>query len=197
MPASGPPPPGCECIIQQSIGLPCFHTIWERKRDGGVIQLEDIHHHWYYFRPDRGTSSNQVTPVPLPLLNPMPIKGKGRPKGALGGVSRIPESSTKRHPSAFELPSSSAPPILERSTLSSKKLFIVHSGLSSTTIGMSRIQAGHQDLYEPGTRRERAYMSKISSVYQTDSIVDSMVIADNLVLNETQDYIEVGVENET
>ena len=27
LPASGPPPPGCSCTIQQSFGLPCFHTI--------------------------------------------------------------------------------------------------------------------------------------------------------------------------
>ena len=167
-----------------------------------MILLEDIHRHWYYFRPDRSTFSDQVISTPLPLLNPVLIKGKGRPRGALGGVSRIPESSTKRHPSAFELPSSSAPPILKRSTPSSEKVFIVYSGPSSTIMGMSRIKAGHQDLYEPGTRRERAYMSKISSIYQTDSILDSMTIADNLVLNETQDCIEVEmevaeVENET
>ena len=39
-------------------------------------------------------------------------------------------------------------------------------------------------------------MSKISSIYQTDSIVDSMTIADNLVLDKTQDYIKVEVEVE-
>jgi hypothetical protein len=51
------------------------------------------------------------------------------------------------------------------------------------------------DTYEPGTIRERAYMSGIASIYQIDSIVDSVAIADNLVQDEnaTQDYIEVEV----
>jgi hypothetical protein len=34
------------------------------------------------------------------------------------------------------------------------------------------------DTYEPGTIRERAYMRGIASIYQTDSIVDSAIIAD-------------------
>jgi hypothetical protein len=60
---------------------------------------------------------------------------------------------------------------------------------------MTRIWGGHIDTYEPGTIRERAYMSGIASIYQTDSIVDSIAIADNLVQDEnaTQDYIEVEV----
>jgi hypothetical protein len=38
-------------------------------------------------------------------------------------------------------------------------LYIVHSGLSG-------LQNGHQDLYEPGTQREMAYMRGLSSIYQ-------------------------------
>src|SRR5579859_5502978 len=45
LPVSRPPMADCTCTIQQSIGLPCFHTIWKRQREGGVILLEDIHPH--------------------------------------------------------------------------------------------------------------------------------------------------------
>ena len=58
---------------------------------------------------------------------------------------------------------------------------------------MSRLQEGQVDLYKPGTMRERAYMRGISSIYHTDSIVDSATIADNLIQNETQDCVEVKV----
>ena len=58
---------------------------------------------------------------------------------------------------------------------------------------MSRLQDGQVDMYEPGTVRERAYMRGISSIYHTDSIVDSATIADSLIQNETQDCIEVEV----
>ena len=58
---------------------------------------------------------------------------------------------------------------------------------------MSRIKRGQIDMYEPGTVRERAYMRGISSIYETDSIVDSAIIADDLMQNETQDCIEVDM----
>jgi hypothetical protein len=54
--------------------------------------------------------------------------------------------STRRDPSSFELPSSSAPPVLNR--LTTEQLYVVNSGLS-------RLQNGHQDLYEPGTQGGR------------------------------------------
>ena len=54
LPARGPPPSSCTCSIQQSIGLPCYHTIWQRKLSSGVIHLEDIHPHWYFSRPEPG-----------------------------------------------------------------------------------------------------------------------------------------------
>ncbi len=49
------------------------------------------------------------------------------------------------------------------------------------------------DTYEPRTVEERAYMCGITSIYQTDSMVDSTTIADHLVQddNATQDCIEV------
>lgn len=100
------------CTIQHSFGLPYYHIIWERERDGGGIQLEDIHPHWYYNRPK--TSTPLFTNIQQPLLNPQVIRGRGRPKWALGKGRKSnanTNSSTKRLPSAFELPSSSAAPV--------------------------------------------------------------------------------------
>ena len=45
IPAKGQPDPSCACTIQQAMGLPCYHTIWEWKRVNRVILLEDIHSH--------------------------------------------------------------------------------------------------------------------------------------------------------
>ena len=45
------------------------------------------------------------------LLDPIPVQGRGRPLGALGGVR---PSTTRRYPSSFENPSSSAPPALNQ-----------------------------------------------------------------------------------
>ena len=110
----------------------------------------------------------------------MPIRGKGRPYGALGGVLRIAESSTRRDPFSWELPPSSAPPALDRPRSLKEQLFVVQIGLkrpSSTTRAIATIEGRYIDLYKPGTRRERAYMSGISSVYQEDNIEDSAIVA--------------------
>ena len=172
------------------IGLPCSHIIYKRKQASSVIRLEDIYPHWYYDHTisNQDLDQNQV-------LEPLVIRGKGRPKGALGGVSHKSKGvhDTRRLPSAFELPSSSAPAAIETQPARREQLYIVQSGLSSTSLAMSRLREGQVDLYEPGTVRERAYMRGISSIYHTDPISDPATTADNLIQNETQDCIEVDI----
>ncbi len=65
-----------------------------------MLWLEDVHPHWYY-NPIKERDGKDLS---IRVLEPLTIRGKGRPKGALG--------STKRLPSAFELLSSSAPTAL-------------------------------------------------------------------------------------
>jgi hypothetical protein len=142
LPPAGPPLPYCSCTVRQSFGLPCYHTIWKRKRNGGVILLSDIHQHWYYCRlvPDAlvpSDSSISSSTIPHPILNPVRIRGKGRPRGALGGVSRIAESSTRRDPSSWELPLSTAPPASPK-----EQLFVVYSGLKRLSL-TARVRTGH------------------------------------------------------
>jgi hypothetical protein len=169
---------------QQSIGLPCYYTLYERKLSTGVVHLKDIHTHWHYSRPEPGTLS---TPA-LPVLNPLVVKGKGRPLGALG-TGRVAPTSTRREPSSFELPSSSAPPALATTTTPTERLYIVNSGLS-------RLQNGHQDTYEPGTQGGRAYMRGLSSIWQTE-LVDVATAAIELIEKEVievdEDTIEVEI----
>jgi hypothetical protein len=126
----------------------------------------------------------------LPVLNPLKVKGKGRPRGALGTGGRVTLTSTRRDPSSFELPSSSAPSAL--ASTPTEQLYIVNSGLS-------RLQNGHQDLYEPGTQGGRAYMRGLSSIWQTDSIIDIATAAVELIEREVitdikgEDTIEVDI----
>jgi hypothetical protein len=194
--ACGPPPNPCTCTIQQSLGLPCYHTIWERKSNGGAILLDDLHYYWYYYRPI-GDITEQAEVSTL-ILNPVVVKGKGRPRGALGGISRIASSSTKRYPSAFELPSSSAPPVLQYPKSPPEQLYIVNSGIkppSSTSIAMARLQAGHIDEYKPGTRCERGYMYGIASIYKDDCIEDASSMAVRALQNEVIGGIEVHTQD--
>lgn len=115
---SDPLPQPCLCTIQQCMGLPCFHTIWERQRNPGTLRLTDIDAHWYYDREALGPIAEHVER--RILLNPAVVKGKGRPKGALGkkGANQG-ETGTRRDPSLFEhvadfeLPPSTAPPRIE------------------------------------------------------------------------------------
>jgi hypothetical protein len=183
LPARGRAPPSpYTCSIQQSMGLPCYYTIWQRQRESGVIQLEDIHPHWYIIRPEPGPNSTASILYPLPVLNPLPVQGRGRPRRALGGVIR--PTSTRRDPSSFEIPSSSAPPAFNRPQ---EPLYIVNSGLV-------RLDNGHQDLYKPRTPRERAYIRGLSSIYQTDSMVDASTAAAAIAVEEDViDVIEVYV----
>ena len=118
----------------------------------------------------------------------MPIRGRGRPRGALGGVSRVPKSSTKRLPSAFELQGepSTAPEALSGPTPSILKSIPVPNQLSTTSLAMARVQAGHVDLYEPGTIGERGYMHGISSVFKDDSIDGGAEIAARAIEKDQQ-----------
>ncbi len=111
---------------------------------------------------------------------------------------RIAESSTKRHPLAFELLSSSAPAALSSPRILTRQLFIVNLGLkslSSTALAMARIERGHQDLYEPGTRLERGYMAGISLVYKDDSVEDAATVTTDIITRETISSIKVYTQD--
>src|SRR3981189_1715139 len=90
-----------------------------------TIQLEDIHPHWYFTRQDSATSLELSRP--LPVLNPLVVQGRGRPRGALGLRGVVRPTNTRREPSAFEIPPSSAPPAFNQPQ---ERLYIVNLGLA-------------------------------------------------------------------
>ncbi|RFU33504.1 hypothetical protein B7463_g2770, partial [Scytalidium lignicola] len=134
-----------------------------------------------------------------PILNPKVVQGKGRPREALGG-SKTSISSTKRLLSAFELPTSSAPPIMENSTSSIRPAILetvvetpivqisapnrwqytTRFGRVATRIGLQRI-SDIGDTYEPGTARERGYQLGISSIYHTDSMEETAILVNKAI----------------
>jgi hypothetical protein len=114
----------------------------------------------------------------------MQFTDKCRPRGALGIGGRVALTNTRQEPSAFELPSSSAPPALALQ----ERLYIVNSGLS-------RLQNGHQDPYKPGAQGERGYRQGLSSIWQTDSIVDIATAGAELIEREVIEEVIVVDDN--
>jgi hypothetical protein len=111
-------------------------------------------------------------------LNSLPVQGRGRSRGALGGIIR--PTSTRREPSAFEIPSSSASPSLNRLE---EPLYVVNSRLV-------RLQNGHWYMYIVGTQAERGYMRGLASLYQLDSLVDAATAVISLIESDVIDYIK-------
>ncbi|RFU28605.1 hypothetical protein B7463_g7739, partial [Scytalidium lignicola] len=152
-----------------------------------------------------------------PVLNPQVIQGKGRPRGAFGGskTSKSVMSSTKRLPSAFELPTSSAPSIMETSALRTHpailetvieipveqrsalnhQQYTTRYGRVVTRVGLQRIN-DIGDTYEPGTARERGYHVGISSIYHTDSIEETATLV-NLAIQSGRSVEVVDVEGDS
>jgi hypothetical protein len=65
----------------------------------------------------------------------------------------------------------------------------------TATAGLARLANRHRDLYKPGTRHERMYMQGISSIYQSDSIVDSTIAA-AAAIEESVTAVEVETPRE-
>jgi hypothetical protein len=89
--------------------------------------------------------------------------------------------------SAFELPSSSVPPNFQAPR---ERLYIVNSGLS-------RLQNRHQEAYELGTQGERGYIRGLSSIWQTDSIVDTATAIAELIERDVIEVDDDTIEVET
>jgi hypothetical protein len=70
------------------MGVPCFHTVFERLNGNGHILPEDIHPFWWYKRPEVGTSLAVDIQTERVILEPAVVRGKGRPKGAKGKNSK-------------------------------------------------------------------------------------------------------------
>lgn len=106
--------PPCKHIFTQTTGLPCSHRIQDRMYDeasGGIILLEDVHPHWWFNKPAvRNALQEEDTPpsdnnADMRVRSPQVIRGKGRPQGSLGPLTRREqqfEDSSQRELSGFE-----------------------------------------------------------------------------------------------
>jgi hypothetical protein len=92
LPAKGPLPMWT-CSIQQSIGLSCYHTLYQRKLSTGVIHLKDIYAHWYYSRPEPGTLSTPALPVVRSLLLALQTSTRHSRNWRLSHLNRTSRSS--------------------------------------------------------------------------------------------------------
>jgi hypothetical protein len=60
---------------------------------------------------------------------------------------------------------------------------------------MARLRTGYIDLYKPGTRRERGYISGITSVYKDDCMDNASTIASSAIQKEVIGGIEVHTQD--
>jgi len=73
----------CRCTIQQTIGILCYHDLFERLKDGGQVLPRDIHPFWWYDKSKvsiiLGNTNSNTREI---IIEPAVVKGKGRPKGS-------------------------------------------------------------------------------------------------------------------
>jgi hypothetical protein len=162
-PPRPPTPCGGSCPIITSMGLPCRHILVSHDSSDTPLQLTQFDEHWRWYQPSQ-TTNEAITNgphtaagpspppgPPAPLLNPLVIRGKGRPKGAVETSNPKAKrghgkGSTIRELSGFESaeveerrdavpPASTAPPVLQL---------------------RQQLQKQRRDTYEPGTVNPRA-----------------------------------------
>jgi hypothetical protein len=75
-----------------SMGLPCCHVIKDRLARGQTLYQHDFHPRWFFNQPPE----QFIQTTPRPILNPITVQTKGRPR------NRQPQSSTARDSSLFE-----------------------------------------------------------------------------------------------
>lgn len=103
-----PIPPICNCRSVETAGYPCIHLIIQHQRENISFELSDFHHQWHLYELGAAPA---IDPLLL-VQDPLPIRGRGRPRGAGNLFRPTPASSsrqdisfnrsTQREPSAFE-----------------------------------------------------------------------------------------------
>lgn len=170
--------------------------------------MTQIHQHWWNYQDRTGSEESQV-PIPL---NPLKVKGKGRPVGAIATHKKGEGvNGTKRLPSAFEIelaeeqatavPPSTAPAVMqskgnckstseprggkrkraalipdaeEVAAISEKGRNTAEPKVTSTDLGLRRIEQYGEDTYEPGTAAPRAYQRVIAGLECVDPEVEDL-----------------------
>jgi hypothetical protein len=125
-----------------------MHAIYELKCQGKALLRKDFDPHWWYKRSTPCIDEEEEINNVLLMQNPLPVKGKGHPKGALGCAKtkskpgeKSGSSSTRRAPSLHEYDNVSPP-----STAPAALGVVVAPGATSTYV-MNPLQRkrGHED----------------------------------------------------
>ena len=109
------------------------------------MQLDDFDHFWHIQAPQSQAISTGLTAPYEPLV----VRGKGRPKGALN----LEKRGTRRDPSAHEIVES-----FECAEATRAGVLTTTKNLAATVTSQGlRYLQHHGDTYEPGTHMQRAY----------------------------------------
>lgn len=181
----------CTCTLRASMGLPCQHEIRVLMANPGAIRLSNIDPHWYYVRGATDSQlSRRILLNPAVVKGKGRPKGARGGHGKNQGSSTTRRDPSLFEHAAIELPSSSAletvtparnpqPPRRKTPELPSHPAVIPQvnvirqgarwdirgnndSHLSTTQLGITRGGGTEEDLYDPGTARERAYLRSIA-----------------------------------
>lgn len=186
-------PCGGSCPILTSMGLPCRHILFSHDVTNTPLQLAQFDRHWWWCQPPQATTEAITVPhtappslPPPPLLNPLVVRGKGRPKGALETSNPKAKrghgkGSTRRHLSAFETaraqeqrdavpepPASTAPPMLQ----------------------LRQQPQQHHDTYEPGTINPRASQRYLEALADEPDELSDLALIPEQVEGRIDRYIE-------
>jgi hypothetical protein len=146
-----PPREPCRCTIQDAFGLPCKHTLFVHLRDTKPLELLQVDRHWHWNGPE-AAGSTADEPVRLGPYDPVVVRGKGRPQGAVATQHKkgCGTTGTRRLPSAFEL--SATEDQVE--------------AIPSTQYGVPSTQYDVPSTYIPGTippRQSHRYMDNLEN----------------------------------
>jgi hypothetical protein len=181
----------CTCTLRASMGLPCLHEIRVLMANPGTLRLSDIDPHWYYVRGATDSQvGRRILLNPTVVKGKGRPKGARGGHGKNQGSSSTRRDPSLFEHAAIELPSESTPPAATAAAAPGKKrkapespprpeaipqVNVVRQGarwdvgdnndllrLSTTQLGIARGGGTDDDLYEPGTARERAYLRSIA-----------------------------------
>lgn len=153
------PANSCPCKMAVAYGLPCRHLLWRRLKDNEPLVAADFDLYWLWNCPaDEPDSSSIDAP-----LEPLIVRAKGRPKGALGLERRTDVEAACREPSLFErvqateVAEARAPPP------------------STAPAALGEAIHNSSDPYEPGTAMPRAYQrhNEVTEIEDDELIPDS------------------------
>lgn len=216
----------CTCSLPTTHGLPCRHSLHKHITDDKPLELKQIHLHWWLYRATTSKEYDQVAGSVFDIpLNPLKVKGKGRPVGAIASRKKGEGiNSTKRELSCFEYelrdelataipstPPSTAPPALQgtketgafthrnrmakrackpslepelpaprsQATQAMQDCTVVAvtsnpDPLTSTQLGLQRLQVAGEDSYEAGTAPPRVHQRVIDGLETVDAKVEDL-----------------------